>query len=179
MPSISAVTFSAYKGLFNYLARCGPFVTYVCLTSFEVVFKETESDIRSVEMTRSWADANFVIRGYWDHLMAGPGLTWSPEPHFQITANEDVYNEDMQKMFPEYEWGPKILTHDRTNNEEINLLGWVFRLSIEIINVHINLSSANLHRSCILTKTEFYNSPFPLSIHAEGCPYSTNWQKNL
>ena len=67
----------------------------------------------------------------------------------------------MQKMFPEYEWGPKILTHDRTNNEEINLLGWVFRLSIEIINVHINLSSTNLHRFCILTKTEFYNSHCP------------------
>ena len=64
-------------------------------------------------------------------------------------------------MFPEYEWGPKILTHDRTNNEEINLLGWVFRLSIEIINVHINLSSTNLHRFCILTKTEFYNSHCP------------------
>ena len=106
-----------------------------------------------------------------------PGLAQSWEPHFQITANEDVYNEDMQKIVPEYEWGPKILTHDRTNNEEINLLGWVFRLSIEIINVHINLCPANLHKFCILTKTKFYNSLFLLSVHAEGCPYSTGSQK--
>ena len=102
--------------------------------------------------------------------MAGPDLAWSWEPHFQITANEDVYNEDMQKMFPEYEWGPKILTHDRTNNEEINLLGWVFRLSIEIINVHINLCSANLHKSCILTKPKL-NSTIP-------CPHCPHTRKD-
>ena len=109
-----------------------------------------------------------------------PGVSetiWCREPHFQITANEDVYNEDMQKMVPEYEWGPKILTHDRTNNEEINLLGWVFRLPIEIINVHINLCPANLHKFCIFTKTKFYNSLFLLSAHAEGCPYSAGSQK--
>ena len=83
----------------------------------------------------------------------GPGL--ETRAHFQITANEDVYDEDMQKTFPEYEWGPEILTHDQTNNEEINSLRWVFRLPIEIIYVHINLCSANLHKSCILTKTKF------------------------
>ena len=126
-----------------------------------------------------WDDPVPGWRQHRDQGLVRPsdGRAQSWEPHFQITANEDVYNEDMQKMVPEYEWGPKILTHDRTNNEEINLLGWVFRLSIEIINVHINICPANLHTFCIFTKTKFYNSLFLLSAHAEGCPYSAGSQK--